>query len=95
MPGGLLVVLLIFLNVPVLIFLLWLMFDDVREAHGQLLWGIAKALLSVFSFGLFTKFFLDDEDDSFVNSLIVLALYIGAIVGEYYAISNWFPSLIT
>src|SRR5688500_8748199 len=95
MSGSWLVVLLIFLNIPVLIFLLWVMFDDVRESHGQFLWGVAKALLSVVSFGLFRKFFLDDEDNSFVNSLGVLAMYAAIIAGEYWVISAWFPTVIT
>ncbi len=95
MSGNWLVLLLVVVNLPVLFFLVWVFFDDVREARGQLAKGVAMALLSVFSLGLFKKFFLDDEDDSFLNSIGVVVGYAIVVAGEYWAIAKCLPSMIT
>lgn len=89
------ILLLIFINFPVLIFLIWLVFDDVRNARGDFLWGVFKALLSVFSIGAFSKFFVEDDDSSFINSILVLFVYGMVVAGEFWLISQYLPNLVS
>ncbi len=89
------ILLLIVLNFPVLIFLVWLVFDDVRNAKGDFLWGVFKALLCVFSLGSFSKFFVEDDDSSFINAIMVLFVYGMVIAGEFWLITQFLPNSVT
>lgn len=95
MHGNWLVLLLFFVNIPILVFLVWLVFDDVREAKNQLLISVAKALACVVSFGLMKYILMNDDDDAFMNSIGVFVAYAFVIGGEYWLIANYWPSLIS
>jgi len=92
--GNWLVLLLVALNIPIMVFLVWLVFDDVRDAKEHLPMAILKALACVISFGLMRYILMNDEDDSFANSIGVFLAYAFVIAGEYWLISKYWPSLI-
>lgn len=89
------ILLLIVLNIPIFVFLLWLVFDNVRNAKGDFLWGVFKTILCVFSLGSLAELFVEDDDSSFVNSVIVLFVYAVVIGGEYWLITQYLPDWVT
>lgn len=85
-----LVLILIVLNLPVYIFLGWILFDSKEHAADSLFETIVEILKSIF-IPRIVRVFMDDEDggvDGF-HSFLLIGLSIAVVYGEYYLITKY------
>lgn len=96
MTGILLIVLLV-INIPIFLFLAWLVFDT-KEAAAQTIWETVVALLQILFIPRIVRVMFDMDDDGAIGLIPIagfflacIAVFSGEIMLLNYLMPSWFP----
>lgn len=81
----------VILNIAILMLLIWIVFGSLKGGFKKLLVGLAKALACVLSFGFARYFLLNDDDNSFMDSVLLVVAFILIVIGELYLADRFLP----
>lgn len=91
------VIILIFVNVPVFLFLAWIIFDT-KEAAADTIWETVVAVLQILFIPRIVRVLFDMDEAGALGLFPIAGFFIfciAAVVGEYYLLSlvlpGWFP----
>ena len=90
-------ILLIVINIPVFLFLAWLVFDT-KEAAAKTIWETVVAVLQILFVPRIVRVMFDMDDEGAIGIFPIAAFFIAcfaAVIGEVmllqYLLPAWFP----
>ena len=90
-------IVLIAINIPIFLFLAWIVFDT-KEAAAQTIWETVVAVLQILLIPRIVRVMFDMDDEGALGLFPIAAFFIAciaAVVGEYallnYLMPSWFP----
>jgi uncharacterized membrane-anchored protein YitT (DUF2179 family) len=90
-------IVLIAVNIPIFLFLAWLVFDT-KEAAAQTIWETVVAVLQILLVPRIVRVMFDMDDEGALGLFPIAAFFIAciaAVAGEYallnYLLPSWFP----
>jgi hypothetical protein len=90
-------IVLIAINIPIFLFLAWIVFDT-KEAAAQTIWETVVAVLQILLIPRIVRVMFDMDDEGALGLLPIAGFFaacIAAVFGEYallnYLMPSWFP----
>lgn len=94
---GILLIVLIVINIPIFLFLAWLVFDT-KEAAAQTIWETVVALLQILLIPRIVRVMFDMDDEGALGLfpivgffLACIAVFFGEVMLLNYLMPTWFP----